>query len=144
LFGGWVIIDRSVGDDIYIYGLNLQPTNIPTADSVSEFVLEVGRGNPEQTFIQFPYSIKADTNVGIYLNGVDMWLPEPVFVRAGTILSMRIARDSPTPSTYNAGRLRYLVAGNKNVSARGANPENWRRTRAPDGMSSSLMGGHPQ
>jgi hypothetical protein len=140
-FGPWKIIDSSVQEDMYIRGISFQPTNIPTVDSVSEILFEIGRNNPEQTFIQFPYSIKADTNVGIYLNKEEQWLPEPVFVAAGTMLSVRVARDSPTSSTYQGFKLRVQAAINISASVADAPfPENYRRVKSPDGIMSSLGG----
>jgi hypothetical protein len=142
-FGPWKIIDSSVQYDMWIRGISFQPVNIPTVDSVSEILFEIGKNNPEVTILQYPYSIKADTNANYYLNKEEQWLPEPIFVAAGTMLSVRVARDSPTSSTYSAFKLR--VQAEKDISASTATPtvtfpENYKRMKSTNGIMSSIGG----
>lgn len=139
-FGAWVIVDGSLGTDIKIYSIAFHPTNIPTVDTASEFVIEVGKGHPgaETTIIQIPYSIKSDTAVGIYLPDSEVVLPEPVFVQSGQTISMRVAGSVASAVTYQGVKIKYQAL--KNIAVPPPYPNNYKRFKSGNGASTSMGG----
>lgn len=139
-FGPWVIVDGSLGTDIQIYSIAFHPTNIPTVDVASQFVIEVGKGHPgaETTIIQIPYSIKADTNVGIYQPGAEVVLPEPVFVQSGQTISMRVTGSVASAVTYQGVKIKYQ--GLKNIAVSPLYSNNYQRFKSGSGTSTSIVG----
>lgn len=139
-YSGWGIIDLSLGTDIYIYGLMFQPTFVTTADTSYELLIEVGTNTPEVTIIQMPYVFRSDTAVGFYSETtVTNWLPEPVFVKAGTMLSVRFASHI-SGQTFIMGGIKLLYQAEKNISTPTSSLNNYQRMKVANGMSTSIGG----
>jgi hypothetical protein len=137
-FGPWVYLDN-VRKDAAIYSVAFQPTFVMTADITYEFILEIGISNPEQTVLQIPYSMKNDTADGFYLNGEDVLLMEPFFVREGTRLSARLASHI-SGMTFTLDNFKLRVMSQYNIAIPDQSTENYKRFRVGNGMGSSASG----
>lgn len=103
----WKVIAPLTNSDMYIIGLNYQVTQVPSADTTYESVVEVGIGatGNEVVVIQSPYSFRADTAVGHYMDRQKVFFPDPYYVPRGTTVSVRIAVSNAAAVTIQGIKL---------------------------------------
>jgi len=106
------LVDRA-NNDIKVFGLTFQITNIPTADSTHMILIELAKGQQgsEVTQVQLPYVNRGDTVVGYYLTNIfNLVLPEPINIKVGERLSVRAADSLSSAITYNAVKMNYIAS----------------------------------
>lgn len=102
VFGSWVFVSACPAD-LALVGVSVRSSNIPSADATQEILIEIGTGAPgaEITKAQIPHSLRMDTTVGYYIDQTsNIFLPEPMLVRYGAGLSVRVADSITGAVTY--------------------------------------------
>jgi hypothetical protein len=125
-FGPWYVLAERLSAPIAVVGLQFQVTYVLASDDTTyELLFEISRGNPgnEVTKLQFPYSVRRDSNVGYYMTR-SITLPEIYSIPAGECMSIRAANSVATALTTEAVRLIYQ--GTVRVGARSPMPENYK------------------
>jgi hypothetical protein len=139
VFGGYQLLSDRTAYDIAVMGLRFQVTNIPGAGTTTQYLFEIATGysGKELPLIQIPYACRMDTTVGYYLTQcLNVFLPEPVFVPAGSRLTVRVANSMASATAYNGVKLLYQIASGV-IEQRTGLSNNYQFVRAGDGMSCS-------
>lgn len=87
----WEVIAPVTNEDMYIAGISYQNGTVGGQDAVREGLIEVGFGAAgyEVVQIQVPTAQIRDTGV-TFVMPARIFLPEPVFVPKGTVVSVRV------------------------------------------------------
>jgi hypothetical protein len=115
VYGGWYKLHSNTKASMNVYGLSFRLTAIPNAGTVEEYIIEIGIGSSNNVTlkIQMPYSMKANTNVGIYLTDRQIFLPEPVVINASSTIFVRAACGNIAAiRTINGIKLMYTATTN--------------------------------
>lgn len=138
-FSRSAIVDSSVGVDINITGLTFNMTvSNPASDTTLEILFEIGRGVTFTPLIQIPASYRMDTIVGFCAFVKEVFIPEPVFVPQGTMLSVRVAAGVGSAQTYSGIKIKYQAI--KNISVPTSSLNNYSRFKVGNGLSTSIGG----
>jgi|GEM_PF-2017693 hypothetical protein len=118
-YGAWVDVSTYLTSGIYIAGFQFQIENLPTNDVTVMQLFEIGIGSSgsEVTQIQIPYSFRRDSNVGYYhTNEQCVFLPEPVYIPAGTRVAVRAADSLTSAIAYGGVKLIYREGNSPTVA----------------------------
>jgi hypothetical protein len=106
----WTELTSGLGSDIYIIGVSLGTTQVPSVDVTVQILFELGKGlgGAETVFAQMPFSFRCDTAVGYYqLRSCQQWFPEPILVSAGTRIALRMYDSHTSAVTYAGVKIWY-------------------------------------
>ncbi len=121
---------------ISIIGINFSIIGAAVDEQTREIIFELGTGNlaAPRVIVQIPYSFRADTAVGYWMNNT-VFLPEPVLVTAPTSIFVRAACDSIGSFNFNGVKMFYQ--GDKPLIelATSSLPENYKSVQVGNGMS---------
>lgn len=139
-FSEWKQLGQFTRSDLYIYGLLWQVTKIAAADTPYQVLFEIGLGvvGREVTKIQIPHSFRNDTAVGYYFDQLSVFLPEPFFVPQYSTISVRVAYNDNSSTTFDGVKLKYMgTEAMVPPSVSNDNIENFKSVSAGDGISVS-------
>lgn len=108
-FGSAVTLHDALPQDIHVYGLQFQNTDIPALDVNQEILFEITVGGT--TKLQIPFNMKADTLVGYdFASGssIKFFLPEPYVIPAGSAVAVKVTDSIAAALTYNGVKLLYM------------------------------------
>lgn len=137
-YSDWKPIAKLIQQDINIISLEFQITNVLAVDTTYEQIYEIGvsKGSGIVTQIQFPISARCDTAVGFYLTPDRFFLPEPVTVREGASLYVRMAWSrNGTSAVVNGVKLFYEASNPVKPERYSTSMNNYQFVEVGDGMS---------
>ena len=108
-FGTPVAVTTLV-DDIKVFSFNFQNTDIPVVDVLQEILFEITIGGT--TFLQVPFSMKADTLVGYDFSppksgSNNFYFPNPYFIPACSVVAIKVTDSIAAALTYNGVKILY-------------------------------------
>lgn len=136
-YGDWKPIAKIISQDIDIISIVFKITNVLSTDTTYEQLYEIGvnKGSGIVTQVQIPISARCDTAVGFYAVPDRAFLPEPLTVRAGASLYVRMAWSNATAATVNAVKVLYQATNSIHPHSYAGLPNNYQSVEVGNGMS---------
>lgn len=107
---GTPVAVATLADDIKVFSFNFQNTDIPVVDVLQEILFEITIGGT--TFLQVPFSMKADTLVGYDFSppksgSNNFYFPNPYFIPACSVVAIKVTDSIAAALTYNGVKILY-------------------------------------
>lgn len=138
-FSPWKILAPTTNSDMFLCGIDVKQDFISPTDDTHEQIFEIAFGKPgaETLRAQFPHSIRGDTSATHYMYA-QLWLPEPILVPRGTIVSGRFACGQGGQYAFNGMKILVMTNGIPINPSEAGLPENYKNPSAAGASGISI------